>query len=225
MCEGPERQDRATEQCWGGRVVPGGFLTTPGPWQGTPIALTAAAQLHLNAEAVILHTGSSRELPPAASTIPSADRPKAGPATESLLRGRGQGRRVGRRAGASGGRCGGREEGEGRRRSGRGRRRSGRSGEGPGISKHRAAGGGCSRPGPCVDAESAGPREGASGEGWGSRDKAKCRLGRRTREIQAWSYSLAHKGLLCAQHRFPNGQDRAGGGQRPGTRSRPSVCA
>lgn len=29
VCKGPKRQDRATEQCWGGRVVRGGFLTIP----------------------------------------------------------------------------------------------------------------------------------------------------------------------------------------------------
>lgn len=106
---------------------------------------------------------------------------------------------------------GGREGRGGEGRSGRGGEEREERGGALGISKLGAAGGAVPRPGPLRGRRISGAAGRSQWGGVGSQDKAKkCRLGRRTREIQAWSYSLA---LRTAVRPAPISQ-------RPGPRRR-----
>lgn len=129
------------------------------------LSLSPRPLAHLNAEGCHPAHGlfaNSHQLPPRSLAPIGRGRPSR---LRNLFSGGGA-----RGAGWGGGR--------GERRAARGREgrggaeRSGRSGEGPWVSANLGLPAGLfPAPGPCVDAESAGPREGASGEGWEARTR------------------------------------------------------
>lgn len=175
------------------------------------LSLSPRPLAHLNAEGCHPAHGlfaNSHQLPPRSLAPIGRGRPSR---LRNLFSGGGA-----RGAGWGGGRgerraARGREGRGGAERSGRGGEEREERGGALGISKLGAAGGAVPRPGPLRGRRISGAAGRSQWGGVGSQDKAKkCRLGRRTREIQAWSYSLA---LRTAVRPAPISQ-------RPGPRRR-----